>query len=283
MFFTALLTTMSFESAKKPVMVNLQSDPAKKIVKAKLLDKTAIDQEIQRQAAEELQTQQLAQEQALETQRAAEKKVAEQRKLELEKAAELEKAQLAAKLAQEKKQVAQQQAAAKQEAQKKEALKKESLKKEAAKQELLKQQAAAKKAADLQAQQAKQAEALRAQQAAALKAKSDRIAAEHQQFLVAEVDKYRAAFQAAVEDNRILSAVFTGDISCKIRIRLLPDGSIASVNIVETSGNPAYDEMSAQAVHKSAPFPMPADRELYDQLRDIVLSFKNGEQSADAI
>ena len=67
-----------------------------------------------------------------------------------------------------------------------------------------------------------------------------------------------------------------------MRIQLLPDGSILSVNIAEPSGNPAYDELQISAVYKAAPFPMPEDHELYNQLRDIVLSFRNGEQAADA-
>lgn len=250
-------------------MVNLQQDPhpEQKIVKAAMVDKKAIDQAIQRQAAEE--------------QKKRDDLLAQQHKVE-QLQMEAIKAKQELELANAQK--AQVEAAAKRAAQQKAKLEQQQLqaKKELEKQQLAKQQLAKQQLAQQQQLAKQQAEAA-AKQAAAIKAQQDRLVAEHQEFLLTEVEKYRAAFQAAVEDNRILSSVFTGNISCKIRIRLLPDGSILSVNIIETSGNPAYDEMSAAAVYKSAPFPMPQDHELYNQLRDIVLSFKNGEQASDVL
>lgn len=301
-FFTALVTTMSVTVKKPAISVNLQADPKDPtIIKASLIDKNSFDvaqqlaeqRKIEQQKAEQLKQEELARKQQEEE--AAQQKLrlaqeqAQQQKLAQEKAAQekLVKQKLAQeKIAQEK--IAQQkiveqkiveQKIAEQKAQQKLQLQKveqQKLAKQKKDQELKAQQLAAKQAEDLRAQQAAAA-------AAALKAKNDKIAAEQQAFLASEVDRYRAAFQAAVEDNRILSGVFTGDISCTIRIRLLPDGSIASVQIIESSGNPAYDEMSTNAVYKSAPFPMPPDQELYAQLRDIVLSFKNGEQSSDVL
>jgi membrane protein involved in colicin uptake len=38
-----------------------------------------------------------------------------------------------------------------------------------------------------------------------------------------EVQRYAAEFTQAIEENRILSSVFTGDLCCKIRIQLLPN------------------------------------------------------------
>lgn len=242
-------------------MVNLSRDPQedKKIVKAAIVDKKAIDQAVQRQAAEELQKR----EDLLAQQRQADQLKQETAKIQQELAlANAQKAKI--------------EAAAKQAAQQKAKLEKEQLQ---VKKQLEQQQLQAKK--ELEKQQIAKQQAAAKQ--AAIQAQQDRLAAEHQEFLLTEVEKYRAAFQAAVEDNRILSSVFAGNISCKIRITLLPDGSILSVNIVEPSGNPAYDEMSAAAVYKSAPFPMPQDHELYSQLRDIVLSFKNGEQASDVL
>lgn len=300
-FFGILLSTTSFTEKKPQVTVNLQVNPdpngdQQKIVKATLFDKKAVDAALQRQAtaaAEELQKQKLAQEQLLLQERKAEKlkheaeaarkelEAANAQKLQLE-AANKKAAEQKLKLEQEqqqlKKQISQQQAQAKKDLEKKELAKQDLAKKELQKKEL-----AAKQAAEGAAKKASEQRAQENARLAAVKAAQDRLAAEHLEFMMSEVDKYRAAFQALVEDNRILSSVFNNDISCKIRIRLLPDGSIASVNIVETSGNPAYDEMSAAAVYKSAPFPMPQDQELYTQLRDIVLSFRNGDQSADAI
>ncbi len=283
------------------VTVNLQMNPdpnsdKQKIVKATLIDKNSVDAALQRQAeayAQEQKKQKQAEEQLL-----AQERRAEQLKVEAEEAklavatANAQKLKIEAdakkaaesklQLEQEQQQLKKQLAQAKKTQEKKDLATKQANQKK----EQVAKQAADKKAAEQRAQEVAKTNALKAQQAAraaGIKAQQDRVAAEHQEFLLSEVDKYRAAFQAVVEDNRILSGVFSGEIICRIRIQLLPDGSIASASVVESSGNPAYDKMSSDAVYKSAPFPMPSDQELYGQLRDVVLSFRNGDQSSDAI
>lgn len=241
---------MSFDVKQPPITINLAKDPGndKKIVKAALVDKRAVDFANQQRAAE-LKLQQ--------------EKILEQKRLEQQARIEAEKAKQALELA-----------AALQEQQ-------QAKKLEQAKQESLKKaQEQAKLEHQLQAKQqiAQQQKLLKQQAAAALKAQHDKIVSEQQAMLESEVDKYRAEFAAAIEENRVLSSVFAGDIRCKLKIMLLPDGSVLSIKVLESSGNVAYDEMSAKAVYKSAPFPMPQDQELYKQLREIVLSFRNGEQ-----
>lgn len=48
-------------------------------------------------------------------------------------------------------------------------------------------------------------------------------------------------------------------LSCLISISLLPDGSIKSVKIVESSGNAVFDRSAEAAVYKAAPLPLPTD------------------------
>lgn len=285
-FFGVLLSTMSFSDTPPPVTVNLSVNPKDetKIVKASIVDKKAIDAAVLRQtqaAAEELNRQRQAQEQLLANERRAEqlKQEAAAAKLALENAnAQKLKVEAAAKKA------AEQKAKLEQEQQKmqKQAVAQAQAKKLQEKKDLEKLQATQKAAAQQLAAKA-QADKARLAEAAALKATRDRLAAEHQEFLLDEVEKHRAIFHSLIEDNRILATTFSADMVCKIRIKLLPDGSIANVEFIERSGNPAYDDMSATAVYKSAPFPMPQDQELYGQLRDIILSFKNGEQASDVL
>lgn len=277
-FFTALFTTMSLNTPSEPIKVNLAKEPA--IVKAKVVDMRAAQ-------AEELQRQKLAQEQLLAQQRLEEQQRAEQLKAEQQKAEQLK----AEQLKQEAEKVKQAETLKQQKLQKEAEAKAVAAKKVAAQKAEQQKQLAAQKEADTKAKQAAAAKELAAKQAAdkqaaaakaaAMKAEQDRLSALHQEFLLTEVEKYRAEIQATIEDNRILSGVFVGDICCKIRIKLLPDGSILSATVVESSGNKAYDDMSVVAVSKSAPFTMPQDQELYNQLRDIVLSFKNGDQTTD--
>lgn len=262
MFFAALFTTMSFEVKQPPIIINLAKNPGndKKIVQAALIDKRAIDLANQRRAAEE----KLQQEKILEQQR-----LVEQEKKEMERANQA--LELAAALK------AQQQAMLEQVKQEK-AKKIEEQAKKIQEQAKLEQQLQMKQQIAQQQQLAKQQAVAKQQKAAALKAQHDRITAEHQAMLEGEIEKYRAEFAAAIEENRVLSSVFAKNIRCKLKIMLMPDGSILNIKILESSGNVAYDEMSAKAVHKSAPFPMPQDQELYKQLREVILSFKNEEQ-----
>lgn len=270
-FFAVLLTTMAFEVKQPPIIINLAKDPGndKKIVQAALIDKRAIDLANQRRAAEE----RLQQEKILEQQRLAEQaqQEAERAKQALELAAAL-KAQQQAMLEQVK-----QEQAKKAQAQDQAKKAQEQIKK-AQEQAKLEQQLQMKQQIAQQQQLAKQQAAAKQQKAAALKAQNDKIVAEQQAMLESEVERYRAEFAAAIEENRVLSSVFAGNIRCELKIMLLPDGSILNIKVLKSSGNVAYDEMSAKAVYKSAPLPMPQDQELYKQLREIILSFKNGEQ-----
>lgn len=279
--FLILAFSISNEPAA-PIMVNLSKDPGKEIktIKAGLVNQKAIDLALQRQAME----------QKLKQQKIDEQKQAEQdirdaaeasKALEL---ANLKKAQqeAALKIATEQKAKVAKEIAAKEKI-KQDQAKLEKTKLDQAKLEKAKLEKT--KADDLKKQNAivEMDKKLTAdKKAAALKSQLDRQVTEHNALLQNEVDKHKAEFQAVVESNRILSAAFSGDIVCKIRVRLLPDGSIISVNIVQSSGNPSYDDLSKSAIYKSAPFPMPNNQELINQLRDVILSFRNGDQSSDA-
>lgn len=258
---TVVFVGVGFSLSKPQIIeVNLQKDAPEQqqIVKAGIVDKKAVDDAYQRQLlAEKQRLQKLAEE----------KRQADQLKEEAEKLKkEKDLAQQALKIANAKKAQVEAQAREMKAAQEK------------AKKELVKQQEQAKAVIKQQQEQTKKQEAAR--KAAAIKAEQDKIRAQRDSFIANEMQRYMAEFAQAIEDNRILSSVFAGDLRCKIRIQLLPNGSILSASIVESSGNPAYDDMSKNAVFKTAPFAMPEDKDLYDKLRDIVLSFRNGEQDA---
>lgn len=269
--------------------MNLSTNPEPRIVKAALVDKRVRDKALAEQA-------QLA---ALQRQKEQDLiKAVEIKEQQLKREAELAKQKVQEETARQEKLVAdekarkvalekQQKQAKEQEVQKQAKVLQEKKDKEikaqakALQEKQVQAQAQAKALQDKRDKEAKALFAKQQAQAAAIAAERDLIAREHQEFLASELDKYRSTFQALVEDNRILSGVFPGKMSCKIRIKLLPDGSIANIAVIESSGNQAYDDMSKTAIYKSAPFPMPEDQELYGQLRDIILSFKNEEDTLD--
>ena len=67
---------------------------------------------------------------------------------------------------------------------------------------------------------------------------------------------------------------------CEVQFRLLVDGNVASVKVIKSSGNAAYDESAKMAVYKAAPFDIPNDKDLLSRLRDIVLVFTKDSNNA---
>ena len=66
------------------------------------------------------------------------------------------------------------------------------------------------------------------------------------------------------------------NLSCRLMVKLLPTGEVASVSLIETSGNDIFDRRALLAVEKSSPFALPeeVDLEKFEQLNLRELSFK---------
>ena len=62
-------------------------------------------------------------------------------------------------------------------------------------------------------------------------------------------------------------------LSCVIRITLVPGGEVAGVQIVQSSGNAAFDRQAENAVRKAAPLPVPEDPRLFQQMRSLSIVF----------
>lgn len=67
-----------------------------------------------------------------------------------------------------------------------------------------------------------------------------------------------------------------GNLSCKLRVNLLPSGEVVGVSILESSGNDIFDRRALTAVQKASPLPVPQDAETFERLnlRDITFIFK---------
>ena len=135
-------------------------------------------------------------------------------------------------------------------------------------------EAAAKEQARIKAQQEKQAAQAAAAKAQALAAARQ---AERMSWLDSEFTRFVGDLQQRVYNHRTLSSAFGKDLVCKIQIKLLPEGSVHDVKIIQSSGNAAYDSMAEAAVYKASPFDMPTDKELVAKLRDIILEFTNDD------
>lgn len=115
------------------------------------------------------------------------------------------------------------------------------------------------------------------QVAEGLKSDKDVIAATHDLFLQSELERYQAEFSTLITANRVTSSAFGQELYCTFRLKLAADGKVDDLIIERSSGNSAYDSMSSSAVYRAAPFPMPKDKELNAQLREIVINFRNDD------
>lgn len=88
-------------------------------------------------------------------------------------------------------------------------------------------------------------------------------------FIDNEIIHYYAKWKNEIINNRKKIMFLANDMTCAVRIKLLPNGHLALVKIEKSSGNLAYDKFSEQAIYKSAPFDMPQDPALNKELASI--------------
>ena len=101
----------------------------------------------------------------------------------------------------------------------------------------------------------------RAQAQAQAQAQAAAAAAKRQSEVARIVGQYRDMISAKVRGNTRLPGELTGNPQVRCLVRLLPTGEVQDVQVVESSGDKAYDEAVLLAIQKSSPLPLPADRD----------------------
>ncbi len=122
--------------------------------------------------------------------------------------------------------------------------------------------------------EAKRAAAAKAAKEAAKEA--DRIAAESQGRITSEVQKVLGVWAERIKSNKREAFGLATDLYCKLAINVLPDGSV-KVRLIQSSGNPIYDDLSMKAVYKSEPFQLPEDPMVREQIKSFELGLRNDE------
>ena len=75
------------------------------------------------------------------------------------------------------------------------------------------------------------------------------------------VGQHRDMISAKVRGNTRLPGTLKGNPEVRCLVKLLPTGEVQSVQVTQSSGNAAYDEVVVRAIEKSSPLPLPADRD----------------------
>jgi len=165
---------------------------------------------------------------------------------------------------------------------KKEKLKQERLKKEQLKKEQIKkeQQKKARKAEKKRKAEAKRKAELKqkaeAQRQTELKRQTEQQRAARERLSRGIVNRHVALITDKIKHNWRQPLGTPDGLQCRIDIVLLPDGQVISVEIFESSGNPAFDRSVKNAVRKSVPLPVPTNSVIFKKFETLRLRFNPG-------
>ena len=74
-----------------------------------------------------------------------------------------------------------------------------------------------------------------------------------------------------VEKNWMRPPSATGDFECRVRMQLLPDGTVTNAKIEKSCGSAQLDRSVEDAVYRASPLPKPSDPSVFD--RDLTIRF----------
>lgn len=76
---------------------------------------------------------------------------------------------------------------------------------------------------------------------------------------------YRLGMYELVRQNWSRPPSARNGMSAKLQVELIPTGEVAAVNIVESSGNAAFDRSAEQAVRKARRFEVPQENAIFER------------------
>ena len=134
------------------------------------------------------------------------------------------------------------------------------------------QRARQRREAELRQQALEQAQRVEAEAAAEM------AAAIRAREMASQIAQYQLAINRKIKQNWRRPATAAGKLETVMRITLLPGGEVASVVIMKSSGNAAFDSSASEAVERANPLPVPSDPQLFrEQFKVLLLKFKPEE------
>ncbi|MDS4021699.1 MAG: cell envelope integrity protein TolA, partial [Candidatus Competibacter sp.] len=97
-----------------------------------------------------------------------------------------------------------------------------------------------------------------------------------EQFIKEAVARHAAIIRQRVERNWSLPPGSSANQSCTLRIAMTPSGAVTDVQIVQGSGDIAFDNSAVAAVQKASPLPVPPDPDVLAKFRTFNFRFKPG-------
>jgi colicin import membrane protein len=88
------------------------------------------------------------------------------------------------------------------------------------------------------------------------------------------IDKYKTMIVHAIQQNWLVPDNVDKNLVCQLLVQVGPGGTVLSVQVVRSSGNPALDRSAQAAVYKTSPLPVPEDPALFDRFRSLRLTVR---------
>jgi len=89
--------------------------------------------------------------------------------------------------------------------------------------------------------------------------------------------QYIPIIRQKVSRNWNRPAGLRDDIEAHVNVRLSPTGEVLSAQVVKSSGNPVFDRSVENAVLKASPLPIPQEKGVNEEFRNLTLKFKPAE------
>ena len=102
----------------------------------------------------------------------------------------------------------------------------------------------------------------------------ERISAANQ----SEIDQYRALIAEKIKGKVNKDLCNVGNKKVTVKISMIATGEVSgNPHVTSSSGSEACDQAIESAVLLAQPLPLPADKELFSQFRDLTLNFRPNE------
>ena len=87
------------------------------------------------------------------------------------------------------------------------------------------------------------------------------------------VDQYALLIKQRIKRYWIRPTGKSDDLVTTVKVSLLPGGTVKSVIIIQSSGDPIFDRSVENAVYKAGPMPWPTDPEAAAQMKELQINF----------
>jgi TonB family protein len=101
--------------------------------------------------------------------------------------------------------------------------------------------------------------------------------AENKELQRVMLNEYVSNIQEKIQRNWIRPSSTDYELSCAVEVQLSTEGEVTDVQIMQSSGVPAFDVSVEETVYKASPLPMPPDPEVSERFRRLRFEFKPGD------